>query len=195
MADQRLLHIKKQKKAQKPAFFRRNFKKNKRTRVNGKWRAPRGLHNKLRRRRRGIGQWVMPGYRMPARVRGLTVDGLLPVVVENTQQMGALDSAIHAVILKSSTGEKKKVLMIQEALKKNIRILNMRDASAFLKACEEKRAQKPVKEKEKRVGEKKEEKKEEKEEEKPSEKTIEEIAKDHTKEEQQQKHKILTKKE
>ena len=88
MADiKKLLAIKKMKKVQKPAFLRRNFKKNKRARVTGEWRAPKGLHNKLRRRRRGIGQWVMPGYRMPVAVRGMTREGLLPIVVENIEPL------------------------------------------------------------------------------------------------------------
>ncbi len=142
MADKKLLDIKKNKKAQKPAFLRRNFMKNKRSRVSRAWRAPIGLHNKLRRRRRGVGQWVMPGYKMPCAVRGLTGTGLKPVVVENTEQMKALKADIHCAILKGSSGKKNRIQMIHEAIKTNIHIINLKDPAAFLKACEEEMAKK-----------------------------------------------------
>ena len=95
--NKKLLDIKKEKRAKKPSFLRRNFMKNKRTRVSGNWRAPIGLHNKLRRRRRGVGQWVMPGYRMPVAVRGMTTEGLLPTVIENPEQVKTLDAAKHII--------------------------------------------------------------------------------------------------
>ncbi len=143
---------------------------------------------------------------MPVAVRGLTLEGLQPRVVENVQQMGALDSAVHIAILQGTAGKKNKILMVQEALKKKIHILNLKDPSAFLKKCDEEKAQKKVQIKEQKKSEvKKEEKKEEKIDEKKKseknkadaseEKSIDELTKDHKKEEQKQKNKILTKKE
>jgi len=186
MTDKKLLDIKKNKKAQKPAFLRRNFMKNKRTRVSRAWRAPIGLHNKLRRKRRGVGQWVMPGYRMPCAVRGLTITGLKPIVVENEEQMKALKTDIHCAILKGSSGKKNRIQMVQEAIKNKIHIINLKDPAAFLKTYEEEKAKKQK--------EKKEVNKEVKVE-KKQEKNIEEIAKDQKKEQEKEKNKILTKKE
>lgn len=193
MADiKKLLAIKKMKKVQKPAFLRRNFKKNKRTRVTGEWRAPRGLHNKLRRRRRGIGQWVMPGYRMPVAVRGMTREGLLPVVVENLEQMKALDAAKQIAIIKASAGKKSRVEMVKEAVKKKAHIQNIKDPAVYLKQIEEemaerKKASKVQKKVETKPAEKKAEKKEEK-----AEKTETKEQKEQEKKEQE---KVLTKRE
>ncbi len=189
----KLLEIKKMKKVQKPRFLRRNFMKNKRSRVSEAWRAPRGLHNKLRRRRRGVGQWVMPGYRMPCAVRGLTVQGFEPVVVENVTQVTALDSNKHIAILKGSAGTKNRIAMVTEAVKKKISILNLKNPEAFLKQCEEKKKEAKKQEKSEKKIEKT-EKKELNKEEKKSE-TIEDLAKEQKKEKVKEMNKILTKKE
>lgn len=196
MADiKKLLAIKKMKKVQKPAFLRRNFKKNKRARVTGEWRAPRGLHNKLRRRRRGIGQWVMPGYRMPVAVRGMTREGLLPVVVENLEQMKALDAAKQIAIVKASAGKKSRIEMVKEAVKKKAHIQNIKDPAAYLKQVEEELAQrKKAKKEHKKVETKPVEKKTEKKE--AEKKGAEEATPKEQKErENKEMEKVLTKKE
>jgi len=184
MADiKKLLAIKKMKKVQKPAFLRRNFKKNKRARVTGEWRAPKGLHNKLRRRRRGIGQWVMPGYRMPVAVRGMTREGLLPTIVENLEQMKALDAAKQIAIIKASAGKKSRIEMVKEAVKKKAHMQNIKDAAAYLKQIEEEMTQrKKAKKEHKKV------------ETKPAEKK-EEAVKEQKEQEKKEQEKVLTKRE
>lgn len=185
-----LLTIKKILKTKQPAFLRRNFKKNKRSRVGGNWRAPRGLHNKLRRRRRGIGQWVMPGYKMPKAVRGLTTEGLVPVLVENLQQLKHITAEKHAIILKSSMGIKKRREIVKEAVLKKIKILNLKDPVAWMKKIET-----ALDEKNKAKKQKKEEKKETKAE-KNEEKEKKELSpEDQKKEEKKEMEKVLTKKE
>ena len=195
MADiKKLLAIKKMKKVQKPAFLRRNFKKNKRTRVTGEWRAPKGLHNKLRRRRRGIGQWVMPGYRMPVAVRGMTREGLLPTIVENLEQMKALDAAKQIAIIKASAGKKSRIEMVTEAVKKKAHIQNIKDPAAYLKQIDEEMTQrKKAKKEHKKVETKPAEKKTEKKEEKAEKK--EEAVKEQKEQEKKEQEKVLTKRE
>src|SRR3989338_9050698 len=198
MADiKKLLAIKKMKKVQKPAFLRRNFKKNKRARVTGEWRAPKGLHNKLRRRRRGIGQWVMPGYRMPVAVRGMTREGLLPTIVENLEQMKALDAAKQIAIIKANAGKKSRIEMVKEAVKKKAKIQNIKDPAVYLKQIEDemtqrKKASKGQKKVETKPAEKKAEKKEEK-----AEKTEakQEAIKEQKDQEKKEQEKVLTKRE
>lgn len=201
-----LLEIKKAKKKGQPEFLRRNFKKNKRARVSGNWKSPRGLHNKLRRRRRGIGQWVMPGYRMPRKVRGLTTEGLLPVLVENIEQLKKLIAEKHIIILKSSMGIKKRIVVVKEALKKNLKILNVKAPDEWLKkvekVLEEKKSAKEKKKKqkeektaeEKATGKKKEEEKKEKED-KDKIAPSQEEQKEQKTEEKKELDKLLTKKE
>ena len=193
----RLLAIKKSKKAQKPAFLRRNFMKNKRTRVTGEWRKPRGLHNKLRRRRRGIGQWVMPGYRMPKAVRGMTTEGLLPTVVETVEQVKNLKAEMHLLILKAGTGTKNRMEMVKEAVKHKFKIANVKDPAAWLKQIEEemsqrKKAKKGKEKKQEAPAEKAAEKTKDKKEEKTADKKESEEV---TKEEKKEQEKILTRKE
>lgn len=195
MADiKKLLAIKTKKKIQKPAFLRRNFKKNKRSRVTGEWRAPKGLHNKLRRRRRGIGQWVMPGYRMPVAVRGMTREGLLPIIVENVEQLKTLDATKHIAIVKASTGKKSRMEIVKEAVKKKVVIQNIKDPAAYLRQGEEEMAQrKKAKKEQKKVEAKPAEKKATSDEKKEEKKEAnEDVAKEQEKKELE---KVLTKKE
>jgi large subunit ribosomal protein L32e len=192
----RLLAIKKSKKAQKPAFLRRNFMKNKRTRVTGEWRAPRGLHNKLRRRRRGVGQWVMPGYRMPKAVRGMTREGLVPKVVETVKQLKDVKADVHLLILKAGTGTRNRIEMVKEAVKHKFKIANIKDPAAWLKQVEEemsqrKKAKKETNKKQEAKPTEKAAEKKDKKEEKDDKKDSEEV----TKEEKKEQEKILTKKE
>ncbi len=192
--NKKLLDIKKEKRAKKPAFLRRNFMKNKRSRVSGNWRAPIGLHNKLRRRRRGIGQWVMPGYRMPVAVRGMTTEGLLPTIVENPKQVEALDAAKHIIVLQASMGKKKRHLVVAVAEKKKIKIMGVKDPAAYLKGIDDEMAQRKKAKKENKKVPAKEEKKHEAKTEKTEEKKAESLE-DATKQEQKEKNKILTKRE
>ncbi|MEK6921312.1 MAG: eL32 family ribosomal protein, partial [Nanoarchaeota archaeon] len=177
-------------------FLRRNFMKNKRTRVTGEWRKPRGLHNKLRRRRRGVGQWVMPGYRMPKAVRGMTTEGLLPTVVETVEQLKSLKADMHLLILKSGTGTKNRIEMVKEAVKHTFKIANVKDPAAWLKQIEEeisqrKKAKKGKEKKQEAPAEKAAEKTKEKKEEKTDKTDAEKV----TKEEIKEQEKILTRKE
>ncbi|MBI5073058.1 hypothetical protein HZA99_04530 [Candidatus Woesearchaeota archaeon] len=192
--NKKLLDIKKEKRAKKPSFLRRNFMKNKRTRVSGNWRAPIGLHNKLRRRRRGVGQWVMSGYRMPVAVRGMTVEGLLPTVVENPEQVQTLDAAKHAIVLQASMGKKKRHLVVAEAQKKKIKVIGIKDPAAYMKGIDDEMAARKKAKKEYKKVPVKEEKKTEEKKEKTEEKKAESLE-DATKQEQMEKNKILTKRE
>lgn len=192
--DKKLLAIKKEKRAKKPSFLRRNFMKNKRTRVSGNWRAPIGLHNKLRRRRRGVGQWVMPGYRMPVAVRGMNVEGLLPTLVENTAQVQTLDASKHIIVLQASMGKKKRHLVVLEAEKKKIKIVGIKDPAAYLKNIDDEMMQRKKAKKENKKVQVKEQKKEETKTEKTEEKKSDSLE-DVTKQEQKEKNKILTKRE
>ncbi len=189
-----LLTIKRAKKAQQPAFLRRNFMKNKRTRVSEAWRAPKGLHNKLRRRRRGVGQWVMPGYRMPRAVRGLTVTGHKPVLVENVRQLEGLDASHDLIVMKKGTGTKNRLAIVQYAIQKKFLIQSIKDPVVYVAAIEKERAEKKKKHKtvepeKKEVVKKETGKKEEKKE------ASEDKTEEQKEEEKKEMQKVLTKKE
>jgi hypothetical protein len=100
--------------------------------------------------------------------------------------MKTLKSDIHCAILKGSSGKINRFLMVQEAIKNKIHILNIKDPATFIKKYEE--------EKVKKQKVKKEDKKEVKIE-KKQEKNTEDVTKDQKKEQEKEKNKILTKKE
>jgi len=182
------------KKQRKPKFYQRNFRSKRFPRVSGKWKKPRGLHNKLRRKRRGIGAWVMTGYKTQKTLRGRTKDGLMPVVVANVQQLKTVDKNKHSVIIQGTTGRKTRLAMLKEAQAKKITIANIRDPSGYIKKVEE-----AMEAKKKKVTEKKESKEEPKKQEKKDEKKVskEEVKDKEEVKEQEKKEldKILTKKE
>ncbi len=206
------LLIKVQKSAKKPCFVQRNTKKKKLARVHAVWKRPRGLHNKLRRRRRGIGAWVQTGYKMPIAVRGLDKQGLLPIVVATLEELKDLDAQSHVVIIGASVGKKKKVTILKESIVMKLSVANVKDPQAYIQRIEEefvkKKAEKKdvakQKEETKKAVQKKVADKAKNEEEKEEEKTIEDLAEenkekkkefDKTLEKKKELDKILTKKE
>ena len=199
MINEKLVKHKQQMKKKQPKFVRQEYNKRKQLPLN--WRKPRGVHSKLRLRRRGKPQMVSAGYKMPEQVRGLTREGLLQIFVSAPEHLKFVKAGEVAVIRKVSN--KRRLEILQAAQKLNIKILNFKNISkkineikaklgskqAARKKKEEKRTKKAAeakkkakmsvkaKEKEKletKVKEPKEDKTEEKETKKP-EKSIEKI--------------------
>lgn len=187
----KLLDVKAQKRAKKPEFLQRSFKKSKLVRVRGKWKHPRGLHNKLRRKRKGIGPRVQTGYKMPEMVRGLLGNGLKPVVIATVAAVKNLDPKKEAAVLQATVGKKKRLAIVKEAMKHNVPLVNIKDPEAYIKKIEEERKARKITQKGKQKQEKKQEKEEEEKEEQQKASNQEE------KKEQEKKEldKILTKKE
>ncbi len=189
----KLLEVKAQKRIKKPQFLQRSFKKSKLVRVRGRWKHPRGMHNKLRRRRRGIGPWVNTGYKMPRLVRGALQNGLMPVVVATLATLKNLDPKKEAAVLQASVGKKKKLTLVKEALKLNVLLVNIKEPAAYIKKIEEERDAKKQAQKE---VQKKEEKKQEKKNKEEKEETTKAIDQEEKKEQEKKElDKILTKKE
>lgn len=189
----KLLDVKAQKRAKKPAFLQRSFKKSKLVRVRGKWKHPRGLHNKLRRKRKGIGPWVKTGYKMPEMVRGLLGNGLKPVVIATVAAVKNLDPKKEAAVLQATVGKKKRLAIVKEAMKHNVPLVNIKDPEAYITKIEEERKARKIEQKEKQKQEKKQEKKEEAKEKEESQKVSNQEEKKEI--EKKELDKILTKKE
>jgi len=172
----KLAEIRKELKARKPYFVRQCLYKKSRITNDEKWKKPKGMHSKLRNAFKGHAKRVKVGYRGPEEVRGITSSGLFPVLVENVSQLSIVGENQGALI-SSGVGMKNKLLILEEAKKKNITILNVKDTGKFAeeaKSAMEKRKQER-KEKLERKKRKAEKKKEPKKEEKPAEqKTAEE---------------------
>ena len=124
-----LLKIKKEKKKRKPNFVQTDTHWKKR--IKAVWRRPRGLHNKMRLGKKDYPCTVKVGYRTPKQVRGLSSDGKSIVVISTLNELKALDKNTIAEI-KSSVGNKKRIVIMQEAKTIGIKIKNVKDVDTAL---------------------------------------------------------------
>lgn len=124
MNKENLLKLRSEKKKHKPKFVRRNYIKLK---LKDKWRKPRGLHNKLRLKRKGHIKNPSTGYRSPKLVRYLDRNGLSPVIVSNINEISKLDSTKNSLIFNSTSGIRSRLKMLDKAQEMKFTVLNFKD--------------------------------------------------------------------
>ncbi len=129
----RLLAVRKVSKARKPDFIRQCAHKERQL-INN-WRKPRGLHSKMRLHKKGKRLTVKIGWKSPAAVRGLSREGLIQARVHSLNDLKSLTNA-HGVIIGSSVGARKRIVLLQEIKKMGLRVLNVKDVDAALMALE-----------------------------------------------------------
>jgi len=93
-------------------------------RVKKRWRRPRGIHNKLRKKEKSKGRIVTIGYRTEKSKRGLHPSGLEEVYVQNIKDLDKIDNKKQAARLASSIGKKKRQIILKRAEKLKIKVLN-----------------------------------------------------------------------
>lgn len=118
----KLLRIRRKAKRKKPDFERQEGYRYKRLKEG--WRRPRGRHSKLRKSEKARGRKPGTGYMSPAAVRGLTGQGLEAVLVSNRDDVLKMDPKKQAAVIRSAVGKKKRMEIISEAEKRQIRLLN-----------------------------------------------------------------------
>jgi large subunit ribosomal protein L32e len=118
----KLLRIRRKAKRKKPDFERQEGYRYKR--LKECWRRPRGRHSKLRKSEKARGRKPGTGYMSPAAVRGLTGQGLEAVLVSNRDDVLKMDPKKQAAVIRSAVGKKKRMEIISEAEKRQIRLLN-----------------------------------------------------------------------
>lgn len=184
------LKLRKKIKKKKPKFARQDSHKVKRLKHERNWRRPKGHHSKVRRKEKQKGKMPSLGYRSPRKSRFLHPSGFEKILVSNLSDLK--DIKKNQGIIIRNIGKKKKIKIIEYALKNKIKVLNLREPEEFLKKIkkeiEAKKEKKKIKKEEKKVKKekKKPEKKEEKEEkikklEKKMEKSIQ-VKKSHLRE-------------
>jgi len=192
------IEIRNKMKKKKPTFVRQDAHKKKRLAQN--WRKPRGIDSKLRLQLKGKGKIVKPGYKSPKEVRGMNREGLLEVLICNVQDLQKIKEGMIGIV-SSTVGARKKIEILKEAKKANIKLANCDDkfiekTEAAKKEKEEIKKKKEAKkaEKKKQAKAKEEEKKaaEEKKSESSEKKEDKEVTKDEA--EKKEKDKLLTKK-
>lgn len=138
-------------KKEKPSFIRyksKNIKK-----LSKSWRRPRGMHNKVRLRIKGHIKAPSIGYGNKSQLKGLYKGQVKYKLVTSLNDLKNLDA--KAIIISNKIGLKKKIQLLNEIKKLDIKILNIKDIDSYLKNVEEKLKQR--KEKKKQIEQKKEE--------------------------------------
>ena len=125
---EKLLQLRKEKKKRNPVFLRTDARWKMRLPLG--WRRPHGLHNKIRLQKKGYNPMVKPGYRTPAKVRGLTSKGKVPKVVSSVSQLSSLDKTNEVAIIAATVGQRKKSILLSEAAKLGIKVQGVKDPKA-----------------------------------------------------------------
>jgi large subunit ribosomal protein L32e len=109
-------------KRKKPAFIRKRGKIYKRLGL--KWRAPRGIHSKLRMHKKEAGNLPRPGYGSPKSVRGLHPSGFEEFLVYNLKSLEKINPEKQACRISATVGKKKRLEIMKKAEELKIKVLN-----------------------------------------------------------------------
>jgi large subunit ribosomal protein L32e len=106
----------------KPAFLRQESWRD--VKFSESWRRPRGLDNKVRRKIKGWPAGPSTGYKGPKIARGLHPSGYREVIVYNTEEVATVDSSTQAIRIAHTVSKRKRILIIAEAEKLQVKVLN-----------------------------------------------------------------------
>src|SRR3989338_1179358 len=123
MINKKLLSLRKAIKTGKPNFERQAV--NNYPQFKGKWRRPRGIHNKMKNCIKGNRYMPAVGYGSPKSVIGLTSKGMIPVHISNVNDFKEVSDECAAVI-SASIGMKKRIFLLNFALGKKIHIIGVK---------------------------------------------------------------------
>jgi large subunit ribosomal protein L32e len=93
-------------------------------RVKESWRKPRGIHSKVRIRKKGKIKMPSIGYGAPKELRFLHPSGLKEILVSNLKDLEKVDPKTQAIRIAHTVGEKKRKEIIKKAEELKIKILN-----------------------------------------------------------------------
>jgi len=122
------LRLRARARNKKPSFVRAESWKYDRFSLS--WRRPRGLDNKIRRKIKGWPPGCSTGYKGPKIARGLHPSGFREVIVFNVEDLSKIDLNTQAARIAHTVGKRKRALIIAEAKKLNIKILNVKVSAA-----------------------------------------------------------------
>ena len=120
-------------KKNKPTFVRYNSQYLKK--LGSNWRTPRGIHNKVREKRKGHPKMPSIGYGSSKQTLGLYKSEFDYKLVNSEKDLKNLDKKY--IIISSKLGLKKRLQIINEIKALNIKVLNIKDLDKYVKGVEE----------------------------------------------------------
>jgi large subunit ribosomal protein L32e len=93
-------------------------------RVKDKWRKPRGVSSKMRRRMRGWPRIVSIGYGAPRAIKGLHPSGFREILVYNEKELEGLNPHRDAIRIAHTVGMRKRRLILEKARQLGLKVLN-----------------------------------------------------------------------
>jgi len=93
-------------------------------RVKDKWRKPRGVSSKMRRRMRGWPRIVSIGYGAPRAIKGLHPSGFREILVYNEKELEGLNPHRDAIRIAHTVGMRKRRLILEKAKQLGLKVLN-----------------------------------------------------------------------
>lgn len=175
-----LIKLRKKMKNKKPDFVRQHAYKKKK--LSKGWRAPKGMHSKMRRKLKSRRKQPSVGYSSPKAVRGFSKEGFKLVLVKTLKDLEKIKD--EAIIIAKSVGLKKKLQLLEKIKQLKLKVVNVKEIDKFIKQAKESLEAKKKKKKQKQVKVVKKEK--------PKEKK--ETPKEKEKREKEEKRKVLEKK-
>lgn len=116
--EKRLLSLRRSINSSRPKFVRTASHRYWRIGRWESWRRPKGLQSKQRRHYQYRPVVVSIGYGNPAKVRGRTPLGLIPVIIHAEKELKELEPTKHMVIIARGVGTRRR-LILEEVIKKD----------------------------------------------------------------------------
>jgi large subunit ribosomal protein L32e len=106
----------------RPAFKRQEWFRY--AKLGEKWRRPKGIHSKMKRKLARRPPVVLIGYRGPALSRNLHPSGFEEILISNVNDLDSVDPKKQAVRIGGTVGTKKRIVIEDKAEELGIRVLN-----------------------------------------------------------------------
>ncbi len=119
---EKLLETRKRIKSKKPEFLIQDF--HRRKELPRKWRKPKGLHSKMRLRKKGHPKNVEIGFSSPKLVRNLDRRGMQRILVSNPKEISSIDKEKQAILIRHGVGARMRIEILTKAAEKGIRVIN-----------------------------------------------------------------------
>ncbi|MBI2142088.1 hypothetical protein HYU15_01190 [Candidatus Woesearchaeota archaeon] len=117
-----LLETRRRIKAKKPEFLIQDY--HRRKELPRKWRKPRGMHSKMRMRKKGHPKQAEIGYGSPKQTRHLDRKGMKRALISGAKDLDAIDKSTETAVIRHGVGLRKREQILKAAEQKGITVAN-----------------------------------------------------------------------